>query len=543
MLKIEPYSTTFNKFKLPEKQVNTINHKQDTNRTKKILCYTAAAALAGGTILYTVIYNKKAMVNSVIKTLKKQTKAFPLDIDYRKNILKAIGFGETNYARLRSVIGPQEYKSIVVGFSNSPVHYTPGSSLVTNIKDGYELNGVFNKTFRASMHNHTTYSDGRMSIQELLDQSAEYADVVAEKIKNNTNIEAANAPFTIAITDHDTLDGCKEAVKIIAANPEKYKNLRVVLGVEITAENRMLKDKLKKPVHIHYVVNAINPFDTDLNKFIDAKKTERNNLMESLIKKSLYLITDRYPDFAVSFSIKEAESLYPVLKHKILHVNYSLKNYLQYKTIFESCFAKNKELQKMLANSGIQAEEIKFNSFLNKYIDKSEVIYAENGYDRYYKALKKYVADILNISEYEAAQKLEITPELKGLINELGNIAVEAQPKMDLQPWYVDAQEMIELINNQKYGYITWAHPACTDIGDYLKNKESSIQSMSDLFKIFKEKAKDKALAAEIYYPYFGNLGKSKDWLNSMRIFSKNNNLFFTGGIDSHGHSIFYSNK
>ena len=544
MIKIEPYSTTFNKFKLPEKQTETNKYnKYNKYNTQNIVGYVAASAVLGSAILYAVTHNKKTMLNSVIKTFEKQTKVFPFDIDYRKTLLKAMEHGESNYARLRPVMGPQEYRSVIEKFSNSPSCYTPGTTLTTFAQDDYELNGIINRTFRASLHNHTIYSDGRMTVRELLEQSAKYADNVVAKIKNQTNVKAADAPFTIAITDHDTLDGCKEAVKIIAQNPQKYKNIRVILGVEITAENRMLGDKLKKPVHLHYVINAINPFDSNLNKFIDNKKAERKRLMELLIDKCSALIANKHPELANIFSIKEAETLYPVLKHKILHVNYSLKNYLQYKTIFEFCFSRNTTLQEMLASSDIRSKEISFNSFLNKYIDDSKVIYAENGYDRYYNALKKYTADILKISELEAAKHLRITPQIKELLNEIGDIAIDAQPKMNLQPWYVDAEEMMALINNQKYGYITWAHPACTDIGDYLKNKELSLQSMSDLFKLFKEKSKDKALAAEIHYPYFGNLANSKDWLNSMNKYAQNNNLYYTGGLDSHGHSIFYSNK
>ena len=63
------------------------------------------------------------------------------------------------------------------------------------------------------------------------------------------------------------------------------------------------------------------------------------------------------------------------------------------------------------------------------------------------------------------------------------------------------------------------------------------------MFKLFKANAGEKALAAEIHYPYFGDVATSGDWLEIMIKGAKNNELYSTGGLDSHGKSIFYSNK
>ena len=66
---------------------------------------------------------------------------------------------------------------------------------------------------------------------------------------------------------------------------------------------------------------------------------------------------------------------------------------------------------------------------------------------------------------------------------------------------------------------------------------------MQKLFKLFKEHAGEKAYATEIYYPYFGELAKSKEWLELMEKSTNENELIKTGGLDTHGKSIFYSDK
>ncbi len=537
-MKINPCTYAFGK---TDNHIHSSKKTSTIAKTTKIIGYTLGAAALGGAIYYAITHNNKNIAKSVLNTFKEQIQSFPADIEYRKSILQSMGMGETNFARLRSIVGPQEYKSIIHAFSDSSIHYTPGTNLLTETKDGYKLKGVLDKTFRASMHNHTTHSDGRMSVQELLDQSAQYADEVFESLKNKPNAKAKHAPFTIAITDHDTVEGCKEAVKIISQNPEKYKNLRVVLGMEMSVENRLLKDKIHKPVHLHFTINGINPFDKNLNKFLDSKKMARTELMKNLLQKASFKRKQFLPKSKEIFNFEEAEKLYPVLKHKILHVNVSLKNYLQYKTLFTECFENNKLLQKELDKLGIDTSKVTYDSFLNKYIDSKKIIYAEKGYERYYDALKKYVADLLIITPKEAEQKLTIPNNIKRLVDELGKIAINAQPRMNLQPAYVDIEEMLTMVKNQKDGYITWAHPACTDIGGYLRNRDYSHQAMTELFNMFKEKGGDKALAVEIHYPYFGELGKSDEWLNLMHKNTTTNKLYCSGGLDSHGKNIFYS--
>lgn len=92
---------------------------------------------------------------------------------------------------------------------------------------GDNFENVISGRFRINLHIHTEYSDGRFSVQELLDQAVKYAEYRRKK--------GYNDPLIIAITDHDTLFGTQEALKIISNNPEKYDNILFITGIEFNA--------------------------------------------------------------------------------------------------------------------------------------------------------------------------------------------------------------------------------------------------------------------------------------------------------------------
>ncbi len=142
---------------------------------------------------------------------------FPQDVAYRKQLLENAGLDPKDYYKLRSIIGIQELKSIMREFSEHEEFYSAG------IND----ENVKNATVRANMHIHTRASDGFFSTQELLDMAAEYANKAVQ------NPGSRKTPFVIGITDHDTADSAKEAIQIISKNPEKYKNLRVILELNL----------------------------------------------------------------------------------------------------------------------------------------------------------------------------------------------------------------------------------------------------------------------------------------------------------------------
>ena len=486
---------------------------------------------------------KKLLNQEQIKTFERQIQQFASDIDYRKDLLSALGLNSKDYAILRPIVGPEEYKSIIKDFSSSEVHFSPGITLKTTKQDGYDLSSVEAKTFRANNHMHTTHSDGGMTITELLEQAVDYADKVAEKLAKEKTQIAPNAPFTIAITDHDTINGCKEAVSIISKDPWKYRNLRVILGCELSVENKSVPQDIKRPIATHMLLHSINPFDKDLNKFLEDKKINREALIRGMIKQSAKKMEKLLPDTALKLDFDDAQKLYPMLKYTLIHPSLP-HDYVQFRTIFSECFEKNKALQEELKLKGINVEKFDYTTPQKKHFGEINEYFGDEYWKKYQIALTKSVANLLGVSEDKAAEKIIVTPDMKNIFKETLKISNSIEPRLGIQePAYVDLDEATELIRNQKYGYAGIAHPGIrlVDTRNYPIDKDKCTAAIFDIFKSFKEKGQDRALFVEGHYPYFGPIGANEKWLNSIKMSAQTLDLYSSGGLDTHGKSIFYS--
>lgn len=188
---------------------------------------------------------------------KLQIEKFPQDKAYRKDLAKTFGVKEGQEYLLRPIIGLQEFTDAVKTFDNK--HYMSG--ITTKFKNDFSF--VKSGDFRANLHCHTKHSDGDMTVKELLDQAVKMADLNAKLLKKDSLVP--NAPFIVGITDHNELEGCLEAVNIIKENPYKYRNLRVILGCEVTAQDQ------KNIPTSHILIYGINPYNKKLNE--DAPKS------------------------------------------------------------------------------------------------------------------------------------------------------------------------------------------------------------------------------------------------------------------------------
>lgn len=163
-----------------------------------------------------------------------------MDIEYKKAIVKDSGNVFYRLENLRPVVGEEELSEFIRANNNNPQIYTPSAE---NIQKGI---------FRANLHMHTTQSDGNASVEQRLDDAQNYA-------QNNIK----NGYMYIAITDHNTVLGAKDAVEILQKHPKKYKNIKVILGMEVYTA---FKSKYyNKPVQIHVLNWCINPYDKFLN--------------------------------------------------------------------------------------------------------------------------------------------------------------------------------------------------------------------------------------------------------------------------------------
>ncbi len=169
------------------------------------------------------------------------------DLEYKTQIIKSSHNPLYRLEKLRPLVGESELAEFIKTNDDNPKIYAADDN------------------FRASLHMHTTNSDGRLTVEEMLNQ----AEALAKKICKDDEY------LYIAITDHNTVNGAKELIRILQKN--KYSKIKVIAGMELyTAYNNSKFSK--EPVQIHVLALCINPYDEFLNKeFYKKNKYERYN--------------------------------------------------------------------------------------------------------------------------------------------------------------------------------------------------------------------------------------------------------------------------
>lgn len=198
--------------------------------------------------------NDKIYLNKIIENLKKS------GIDAKIDDLK-------------SIVAPDQFKNLIKGFK--PEHFRVGMQVseakAQNISLEEFYKNAIDGNFRVSLHTHTNFSDGKASVEEFLESARKYADKVAKLNKKD-----GLPPFTIALTDHDCIKGCQEIIKIIAKNPEKYKNLKFVSGCEFSVKNGS--------GHHDITGLALNPFDENLMKELENLASARKKTIKEFLQ-------------------------------------------------------------------------------------------------------------------------------------------------------------------------------------------------------------------------------------------------------------------
>ena len=214
-----------------------------------------------------------------------------------------------NLKALKNIVAPHEFKTLVAKFKQEDFQAGMFASYADaeRIPDEVFYKNAIDGNFRVSLHSHSTASDGKATPLEVLECARKYADKVANLHKNEEI-----PPFTFALTDHDTLEGCKEIVRQIAKNPEKYKNVKFIAGCEFSVKNGD---------EFHDITGlALNPFDMYLtNELVDLSKKRRKNINNFLKEENAYY------NKKVSFNdLVEYEKISHIKEHK--NLKQSIKN-------------------------------------------------------------------------------------------------------------------------------------------------------------------------------------------------------------------------
>ena len=218
------------------------------------------------------------------------------NFEYKKEIKNTTP--NINIENLTSIICDEDLEKFCKNFSE--INFKPGERSDKYVLDSHNLKYIKSGDFKANLHVHTKYSDGSSSVENILDKANEIAKT--------------NGEFIIAITDHDCVDGAKEAIEILSQNQDKYRNLKVVLGLEISTYAITLKNQ-KSPVSVHLLVYGINPFDTKLNEFLDKKRMLKLELAKQTIAS---LNKELATDLGYEFTLEEAALVHEMVKKDLM---------------------------------------------------------------------------------------------------------------------------------------------------------------------------------------------------------------------------------
>lgn len=270
--------------------------------------------------------------------------------DYIDNIAK--GLSEYTHKKIKreqlsSVMSPKEFLSEISKLREENFIASP-----ENIKKG---------VFCADLHSHTNFSDGQGEIFNILTDVANYADKLYSK---------TNKKFIFALTDHDGVKGVKEALKIIAQEPQKFKNVRFVSGAELSfvikSEVGSVKNnKCHNPVECaELLAYGINPFSKNVNDYFEKLYQKRSDMIKNTISE----VTKKYPD--INVSKKDTMNFIDAKKDYVFAYNshWKVYNYLQ---------LQNRAVK-------IAKEQNKPQDFLTKIIKESK-IKTPHDFDNYLK--------------------------------------------------------------------------------------------------------------------------------------------------------------
>lgn len=219
----------------------------------------------------------------------------------------------------------------------------------------YTQQNAANGIFKVDLHSHSKYSDGNGLVKNILDDAADYANELYKKTKQK---------FIFALTDHDTVDGLKEALEIISSNPQRYKNLQFVPGIEVSFAHS--SPKSSNPCEMsELLVYGVNPYSENVNKFINNIKQKRINMAKNFINEA----AKHFP--LTKFSFEEFSKYYEFEKYgNLMNIHWRAHHYVQTKqavTLYSNITNNNPEslyTSIMRNNKGASVGSLKNNNSL-----------------------------------------------------------------------------------------------------------------------------------------------------------------------------------
>ena len=457
--------------------------------------------------------------------LKAETQMFPNDIPYREQLLLNAGLNPADQHKIRSIIGPDEIKSVMSQYDSVPEVFSAGPN----------RENIANKSIRANLHMHTRASDGRLTVSELLDKAAEYADKVRKENPKTTE------PFVVAITDHDTLEGAQEAIKLIADNPVKYRNLRVILGVEMTTFNNVAPNLVQKPTNTHVLVYGIDPNEKGLKNFIDgvkAKKMRVQNLMTETANQTY----KKHFGKEGFYSVPEVRRQYTTVDRNVCGIYQGMEAYFRTKAVVEGVLLKDVVITDALKKRHIPTDTEKFleklRDFRNPIDNNNKTFPPERTLPEFVSVMTDMDAETVSDRLAQGMKEEKFAQFNRELMAGMDEYKVTFTPKYDYIPTF---ETLYDGLKTQDRVVVGIAHPL--DAVKTIEKKEDRFSFLKEFYSKFKSGCKEKAGFTEAYYQsYTGELKEFNTLPETQKFFKKVGKifkLFRTGSADSHGLSIF----
>lgn len=537
---IQTTTMSFDEFiRLPQKNAVRVQIPvaQKAKITKKQILIGAGITVGVGLAILGIVKNRnniKDMIETLKlkKTAKSYNKLFPQDAQYRNSLAREVGLNNSETYKLNSIAGTQELHTVMEKYKNDPAVFTPGMAIYNTNGSLAGFDGANTTTgkFGVNLHVHTENSDGKGTVQEILDKASEYA---------NKRAAVKKEPFYLALTDHDSIEDCKEAIEIIKKDPKKYKNLRLFPGIENTT---IYKDPnvLNGDGQFHVLAYGINPYSEGMKNFISGRINKNRTNINTAIQKANELYSTLSNGDKINFDIDDFAKMNKSIKTRPVDANYLMKDYLQFKIIFSEAISNNKKLAEFLVNKNITLPEIDYSkpiASIPKNLDYSQ---GQTYYGYYYETLQKYLIKALtkkNTSVNEAEIKNlfpALSDKTKSILNQIENRSSNSATFVP-KPEMISFEKCVETFASEKNAVLSIAHPGIIFPQmpeNVVKDTNKLPQLYEKLFNIFKTKGGETAKYVEGFYPYYNK----PETLICKQLIENAKNLGFkmTGGLDSH---------
>lgn len=464
---------------------------------------------------------------------KKLIEKFPQDEAYYKQIAIDAGLKEGEEYRLFSIVGKTQLTDLLQNVNRK------------DFEVGKNFEGVKNLTYRINLHNHTQASDGKLSIKDFLEQAKEYADKVAAKNPNDSK-----PAFTVAITDHDIMDGGKEAIKIIAQDPYKYRNLRLVTGSEISLSHVDPKD-VKSPLDFELLAYSVNPFNKEFGKFLETTRNNRNETAKVLLEN----INKKYPQLQLNW--QEAEKFHPNLGKGTSNGSLWLaKDYAAFKNYLKFYVDKINTQILNTADKKLNTNEIMLKSADDFYLKMDQGLVRNNDMHKYF---TEYGIEGFSPNSNPKLQSIfEQRPAKESFefFDRKRDELLRDGSCMFNHKITVTPQDVFDAYRKSgDYGMFGVAHPGFINTNMYSDNVAAFCKQHPEntpilhlgwrLFKHLKEVGGDLFKCSEINYQSYGDTKNRAKWINFMEEIANLDDmkLLHAGGMDCHKNSLFLKHK